>query len=96
MIDVGPKGQSKTAKQLVVFKFNNWNFYDISLLEFTPSSRGNRSKYCIMPFSSFGVVDQFETNPANIMMMGKTGDYLFVDTQGTLIIIDKSIGQYYV
>jgi hypothetical protein len=94
MNEIAPKAQVKIPKQLVVFKFNSWIFYNLGLIDFLPTKSSGR--YAILPFSAFGVVDQFETDPANIMMMGKTGDYLFLDPQGTLTIVDKAIGPYYV
>lgn len=94
MNEIAPKSQVKIPKQLVVLKFNTWMFYDLGLIDFKSTKSSGR--YAILPFSGFGVVDQFETDPGNLIMMGKTGDYLFLDQQGTLTIVDKAIGPYYV
>jgi hypothetical protein len=84
--------QIKTT-QLVIWKFNTWNFYDYNILDLKQSSHGGR--YAIMDVA-FGVVSDTETNPNNIRVIGAIGDYLFIDKEKNLTVVSKSLGQYYV
>lgn len=80
-------------KQLVIWKYNSWSFFDYNLLDLKQSAHGG--KYAIMDVA-FGVVDEFETEPSNIRVMGSIGDYLFVDREKYLTVVSKSLGKYYV
>lgn len=84
---------SNKNSQLVIWKFNAWNFYDYNLLDLKQSTHGG--KYTIMDVV-FGVVSEIETNPSNIRVMGAIGDYLFVDKERNLTVVSKSLGKYYV
>lgn len=93
-MDQEPRAYIPDTNQLVVWRFNTWNFYEISNLSLRETSSG-KGKYTIMN-EAFGLVSSNETDPKMVRVIGAAGDYLFMDREGNLTVVSQSLAKYYV